>query len=604
MSKEFKDLYVRRQYRNKPAIKPEKEVIGFDTETYKGRAFLICSSDGKSHPIKGFNDILFAVHRVEYTKTLNLFYNLKFDALAMLKYLPRDVLKELYIVGKVDYEGVRINYIPKKRLSIRRQNRTVTFFDIAQYYMMSLDKASKKYLGEGKNDMDVQKFDSLAWIGRNIDEIIEYCLKDSVLCARLGVYWQRLATRAGLDFNKPMSPAYLSSRYYQAKCDIPVLYSPEVMEYSYKSYNGGRFEVFQRGYFDTLYKYDIRSAYPDVIRQLLDISRGSWYHSTVFMEGAEYGFLRCKISTVENLIQPLMLKVKGLCIFPQFKKIIKYITLDEYRFIKDHHLGTAEFLDGVFFFPTDERIVFDCVEQDYKHRAALKKRGDDLEKVFKIVLNSLYGKMIERTKKLVKCDRTVPGGSYVDVVGRNNIDTYKVRYETGNLFNPVYASLITSRTRLRLLEPLLDRQESIVSFFTDSIMSTERLPISGSGLGSWDYEGKYEGVLIGTGVYSLLNDQEYVCKLRGFRLANNVDMFDLLEKNKHRRVIKTKQKHVLSLGECLIHTRTLSVEDINRFIEQPKNIDINFDHKRLWGGDLPNCRALLRKSYASTSHVC
>ena len=71
-------------------VKPINNVnsnVAFDTETVKGRCFLISDSEGDFRNIDDLYALLCYLNQKKYRTTVNWFYNLEYDINAILKYL-------------------------------------------------------------------------------------------------------------------------------------------------------------------------------------------------------------------------------------------------------------------------------------------------------------------------------------------------------------------------------------------------------------------------------------------------------------------------------------------------------------------------------------
>jgi hypothetical protein len=122
------------------------------------------------------------------------------------------------------------------------------------------------------------------------------------------------------------------------------------------------------------------------------------------------------------------------------------------------------------------------------HRIEAKKRGDPAHFGLKLVLNSIYGKTLQK-------------------IGARKY------------FNAFVAAWITSVTRARIAEVICSTEPGeIVSVMTDGILSTKMLTLEqGEGLGSWELKTYDSGYQFAPGVYTLdQNDGTQVVKYRGF----------------------------------------------------------------------------------------
>ena len=578
--------------------------MGFDTETVNGYAVMLCDSDGNIHSVRGLDDALRHLTKEYYRYSTNFFYNLQYDMSAILKYLDHNSLLRVTEYGNYQYKDYLITYIPKKLLSIRHCKKRWDYYDLAQYFHTSLDNAGKKFIGKRKANFDITKYLTMDRFMDNWDDIASYCVQDCIVCKELGVYLQGLFHGIDVSFKNPISQASLSERYFLSHCDIPKISHFAPMRHAYNSYWGGRFEVFKRGCFDNVYSCDIRSAYPYQISKLLNLDMGVWTHELYPPENAEYGFIECLV-TLENEdigVLPWMDRKHNVLLFPQMNKNYTYITLDELKFMENHAIGEIEFISGWYWTPTEKIYPFARISDMYNNRMKLKRKGNPLEYTLKIVMNSLYGKTIQivKRKRQLK-DGEHPYGDHGVLKTLDGNDDYSIEYVTGQLFNPVYASLITSRTRLQLLELMYTNPDSVISCFTDSIFSTKKLSGKSDILGDWDDEGKGEFVILGSGVYSFLTNKGIKTRFRGFTEANKIDLFRELKRyNKGMKVALNRTK-VVKIREALIKTKEYSKEEINSFIEYGKECYINFDKKRQWERPFYSCWDVLHGSMGSST---
>ena len=108
--------------------------------------------------------------------------------------------------------------------------------------------------------------------------------------------------------------------------------------------------------------------------------------------------------------------------------------------------GTVDILRGWEFYADQEVYPFrEAIEHLYHAKSGAKK-GSYQYSLYKIVMNALYGAFYEKVK--------LPDGSF----------------RVGSLFNPVYATLITSRTRLALYREARKHKENAVCLATDGIL--------------------------------------------------------------------------------------------------------------------------------------
>jgi len=567
----WNELRFKKQYRNKRIDKELKPIIGWDSETdYNGNIWLLGNSENRYILYPDLDSILLFMSNKRYRNKLNLFFNIQFDVSVILKKLPEDKLFEIADTGNTTYNGYKLKYIDKKYFSITYQKHSVAFFDIAQFFAgFSLQTASVQFLNDSKNVVEKEEFSNPEYIKKHQNELIEYCLKDCKLTKRLGDYLFKMFKDVGVVCNQPYSTAYLSQVYFIKNCDIPKFSDvPYVAQkYAFEAYRGGRFEIRLRGmYNNPLYKYDINSAYPEQIANLIDIRKGEWIEVNKYSKKAYYGYYLIEWTPKNNLEwQPLPIQHNGVIIFPKVK-MLYWVTKKELEIAKK--LGKVLVYRGVEFYPDSIEYPFKKeITKMYNNRLELKKQNNPLQYVLKILMNSFYGKMIQR-----------------------------VNNTTGNLFLPIYATEITANTRLKIFNTLKRYNKEIIAVFTDCVISKSPLdlPVSKE-LGNWDFEIFDKGLFIQSGVYHLVGNQP-IAKFRGF--STGINLLDLLKNTQDIRN-STKftfyKKKPLKLKECIKHnfikidngkghTTQLNINKdyIGRFINVEKELDINGDIKRNW----------------------
>lgn len=559
-----------------------KKVIGFDTETQDGYCKLICDSEGRYMLCNSIEDCLAFLTNSQYRNTINLFWNIDYDFFAIIKYLPEEYLEGLYELHSIKYGKYQINWIPKKMFAIEVDKKKFLFFDLWQYYRMSLDAAAKKYLNDSKIEIDKEKFDDPNFWRENLSKIIDYCIKDAELTAKLGSLLQQKLEAIGISFDRPYSCGRISLAYFASTTEFPTYIPSEYQEYAFYSYFGGRFELLKRGYIEKVYYYDINSAYPYQIANLLDINKGEWVKARRLIEEADIGFLKIVVRKhPDSEIQPFCYREKGLVYYPKMKNVLHFATLDEVLFALDNYDDIEiDIIDGWYFLADEYVYPFKHIEEIYKKRKEIKKKDPVFQLVLKIIMNSLYGKFAERKKACKIVDKPL-------ATDEKYFDGEQIRYvrryiKIGEAFNPVYASLITARTRLQLLEKALKRPNDIVAMFTDAIMTEKPFIEVSSELGEWNLETQGEGLFLLCGVYTIRNNEEVITKLRGIHIK---DKIDLIEEIKHKPDTKDLEwiwKKALKLGEVLKHHNLYTIQDLNRFIDYRKELHINAEQKRIW----------------------
>jgi len=479
-------------------------------------------------------------------------YNLKYDEGALVQRLPIDRLNDLRLEGKVEHNGYHYRCIPRKMLSVRKGNNTITIYDMLTFFGTSLDAAAKEYLGEGKIDEDTSKYTPVH-VGRNWRSIGNYCVRDAQLVQRLAETLIRQFEGYGVYPQKLYSPAYVSAQYFRGKTAYVGVgrfwvWYRDLLDAALASYAGGKFEVTWRGA-DYLYEYDINSAYPRQIADLIDITDAEIRHGKRYEKAATYGYIQCSVGVPSDVYSPCPIRRGSVNTFPvgEFETVL---TKAEYDYLRARGCR-LRIQDGWW-------IMARGGEYPYRHeverlftlkdKAKREKRKLDYQ-LIKLMLNSFYGKMAQ----------LIP---------------IKGRFRAGWSWNPIYAAIITANVRIQVTE-MQNTYMDVVGVHTDSVIAREPLPLGKSkALGDWAYECEGDGVLVGSGIYQVGKKSKY----RGFR--TKTPLLETLSTRKRSVTIPTHRPY--SWRE--VAHRGMDTEYINRFVDESKALDLNFDTKRLWFG--------------------
>jgi len=134
----------------------------------------------------------------------------------------------------------------------------------------------------------------------------------------------------------------------------------------------------------------------------------------------------------------------------------------------------------------------------------------------------------------------------------------------------------------------------VVGVHTDSVISRQPLPVNGATeLGAWAFETKGDGILLGSGVYQIGDKSRF----RGF--PTKTPLRDALSTSGKEVVIPVHRPH--TWREVIFHGHP--PEYINRFVDEDKSLNINFDTKRLWYGEWRTPRQVFDKPLESSPLV-
>jgi len=571
-AKDLTFVKTRRQNRN-PNISERRIILGADTETDNGNIFLLelSNEDKLEYPNITFTNI--AKFLLKHEGTWIFFYNLQYDAECILKLLPKSILDSYKKKRILDfsYEGYHVRYIPKKQLTIRKGNHSISCYDIAQYFEnKKLDKAycehTKKSLDpaylEVKNER--KKF-SLRYFLRNKNKIRRYCLEDCILTKELADLW----ASTFYDVFGFYPANWISSGYLAEKVlifnsvDIASFTDIEysVQDLAWKSFYGGRFELVQRGFIGDCYLYDINSAYPYALTFLPDITNGKWMESTKINPHASVGFFHIRANVSDSVkIAPFPFRTKNNRIIYPTGEFETFVTLEELKAVHGDTRIKYKIIESYQFIanPNCTYPFRDFIKSQYQKRLELKQQENSLERAIKIVLNSMYGKTAQR-----------------------------VNNKMGNLFNPAIASFITGFARAHLYRFMKENnlEKEVVAFATDSIACRKKIPnLNSKKLGEMklDKQG-HDAYFLSNGFYRI--NGTWKNRGIGYDTERKIEIEHLDTKidKKGQLFITVQTTKTTHIKGGIVHDK---IDQIGKIETHEKKIGLNSDRKRYWFSDL------------------
>lgn len=585
--------------------------IGWDTETINGNICVIANSDEKPLRDPTIDSLFDFLLTKRYQYAINWFYCPKgYDMEVILKFLPREELDKCKDPNKdrqipvFRYGDYKLTYIPMKKLSITKGHHTTTFYDVRQYYGRSLAYDYLRYIHKlPDSDIDIltkhpdeqdhtkhassifhdlpddtkveiissmkmkklrSKFTTRMW-NREKKSITDYCIKDAKWTSKLGEYMVKLLhDSTSLYFRNYSGPAYITEKMlihkglhnYIPKMQTYVNSGQlPLVELAYNSYFGGWFEMYKRGFVGNTWQYDLNSAYPDAFSRLPDITKGKWIgHKTEILDNTLLGFAKVRMDIPEDAnIGPLPFR-QGHKILRPLGQFETFATIDELRTLDPTWytiLDSYQYLDEDPTYPFYSHIV-----EMYQQRQKLKKEGNDLQLVFKIMLNSLYGK------------------------------TGQTRPFVGNIFNPIIFAFLTGFVRAKMYNFIKTNNlwKNVIAIATDGIFLTRPVDI-----GKNDKLGELSAVydkpsqdtfFVQNGFYRAhAKWKQRGLGSLGTKTIENVELKEV--GNELYGVFEVSRSH--RLVSSIIRGLHSDIGKIERF---EKRIDLNGDRKRIWDSDL------------------
>jgi len=577
-----------------------EKILAFDTETYHGCCKLIACSGKKSKLNPSFLDCLkFLFYLADNPNIYRFFYNIDFDFSSILKLWKSsiNVLKKR-ILRKIEWlkNGIEVKYksyilmwIKGRMLSIKHitRRKSVVITDIFNFFREGLNKESEKYINDIKiNDINGNLLNnSLDYWKKRQKDIIEYCIQDCILTKKLGIKLIDTINKINQPLPKYLvSSASLSKQYFRLNCYIPsISHIPKkILQISYDTYFGGRFEMFKRGWFNELFLYDIVSQYPSFIKRNPNLRNGVWKKSLYIPKKECFAYYLVKLNIPkEYKIPTIPIRHNGVNKFPNgiIKKWITWYDLDlirdyivkvykGYRFLKASKSKTN---------PIDNSKPFEkAIDNLFKKKQIFKKETLEYN-LTKLTMNAVYGCFIETHKNYDK------EGNY--------------ELNSGIMFNSVYASQITAFGRWSVIKDIpKEYYNNIIAIHTDSIISDislDKFLDIGKELSQWNLEVKGKGIILNTGMYQIGN----LVKTRGIpkKFIKNWLRFSL--KNQIYKKKMFEIPHMRKLSEGLIRDKSLI--NVNTIMDDKRSVNCNSNTKRDWISNFRSFKEVISKNIDS-----
>lgn len=427
-------------------------------------------------------------------------FGLNYDFSMILKDLPLD---RLLWLKQSEYKSClwkswRITLLPKRCLTITERNgkkRTVRIWDTLTFFQSSFVSAAEKcglLSGDSKEELlrymksEREHFDKHAM--DKVEEYNEYeCDLGIQMFSKIRHHWTDLGLRL-MQFHGAgaVSAAMLRQnniKQYMDRESDGMKLPPEVAG---GAYYGGRFDYSRQGLLGTVHEYDINSAYPFQASRLPCLSHAHWVRRNGYVP-VTYGVYKLRWHHT-GAWAPFPYRTS--------KHSIHYLSSGG-GYYYNREVESARAFAEIDVEETWELVVecdhvpFDWIPRYYAYRRELLQRGDYGERIIKLGLNALYGKLAQS-----------------DGYG-GHLPAYQ---------NFIWAGMITSNTRAMLLDAAAQDPYAITHMATDGIYSTRPLELDcdDTRLGAWGHKVLEDMLLVCNGIYQSRNDGRMIAKSRGW----------------------------------------------------------------------------------------
>ena len=372
-------------------------------------------------------------------------------------------------------------------------------------------------------------------------------------------------------------------------------YKSGLLDYSMRSYHGGKIESYILGYVPKAKVIDITSAYPYAMSNLPKMTSLIVYDTDKEkLKKYFYAFIKCKIYIKDkNLIHPVIVEnpINKSNISPYgYLPSDTVITKIEYDYLISKGVK-IEIIDYYAVIHVENVFPYrEMVNKLFNERLKYKKSNPSLSQMYKIILNSLYGITYELT----------------DVYTENNDIIEWVGYRAGDFFNSVTASYITALTRTYLSDVsynIITNGGEVYLNMTDSVIYDGHcsLPVFSKNkiLGFFENPNCVKNIyILGAGRYEYQDEftKEFIIKNRGFSVkVKDKSFYSSLDLSG-----KINLAHRTFVTSFKATTKKYNYEKLGYLIDDTYNIDpFNLGGKRV----IRNYNVNLNTDYTKTDPV-
>jgi hypothetical protein len=465
---------------------------------------------------------------------LHIAFAFGYDVQMILRDLPRATAATLWTTGKCRWGPYRLTYEPRRTFSVyRRQGgRWVggRVWDTFGFFQASFVKALALYgvATDVQASIAAMKLRRAHFTRRDLPAMTRYALDECRALVLLLEAVRQAATDAGLTLRRWDGAGAVASALLRAhdaprylpRPPVPVAGDPwptDVRTGARHAYFGGRIEVGRVGHTaGPVVRYDVRSAYPAILATLPD-GRG-WWREVPSPAGLTVGGTAApSLHWVEWNFTP------GARWYPFPWRARDGAVLYPHRgagwyWSPEVAAAASAWMDRTLRGTLALGRTFTYVPEDptsspwgwipdlYAQRAQLKREGRGEEKILKLGMNSLYGKLAQSL------------GGTVDACPRWHCLEW--------------AGYITAAIRAKLYTAAVAAGPRAIALATDAIFTTGRVPAldqdAGDALGQWERTRYRSGSWVQSGVYWVGTGGDEAAYHRGFS-AQQLHRADVLK---------------------------------------------------------------------------
>lgn len=500
----------------------ERRFIALDSQVLNDRLAIVGASINEfiespldSITLEQFLEWWFHLDRLRRVRDFNKTYVgfvIHIAVCHLVNKLPKRKQTALFNSEPVRHAGYELHYVPNKWFRAtklkpgnrKKSNRTLTWYDTWSYFRTDFLGALNSLFWDRK---EVRWYLKLLKVPDDLEHWEQLCERvryRAGLQAAMVHRMQHDLAGIGLHPTRWYGPSAMASQALERwgirtqRIDYPYESTPiGLYQALHGSYYGARIEVLKLGSFGRTWDYDIRSAYPAAMLALPAITQKAQWYAVDEWSNHPFSIWYCRFRHPDDAhigVFPWRSKL-GTILFPRAGE--GWYWYPEVAYYLERYPEHIEILEGweVDGYPC---TLGEHIRELYTLRRELRKLEHPMQHTVKELLQSIYGKFIQN-------------------VGRPRFRSI------------AWAGYITAWTRAQLLRACAGREDRVIAFNTDGILSTGPLRVDrGLDLGKWEVNRYAHSTVLMSGTYRLLGrDNEEVVATRGY--AYGLDWNDVLE---------------------------------------------------------------------------
>lgn len=549
----------------------ERKIASFDIETYSDKNLFLFGSVWYEEKHRIFYEPEEMIDWI--VKNLGGYWifatNLEFDFFALWKNFLKKYPNTPIFKNRLLCVKVFNTETSKKRYMIKNE---IKFLDTMNYVPISVESLGKI--------IGIEKMKKPEKLGKHFREMteeerdyfIKYNVQDSRITYEFVKWFQKELMSFGAELDITISRIALQT--FRRKFFDDLWFSPKrrINDFVREAYYGGRTEVFKRGKVSDLNYYDVNSLYPSVMLDAIPHPNTAKFIEKFEMKHLGYsGVARAEVFCPDNIFPYLPFRTKtGKLIFPTGTFSGTWTT---YELNVALSLGykILKLENGIIY--TEKKEFFrDYVNTLYEKRMKFKKEKNPAELIFKLLLNSLYGKFGQRGT----AEEWIHASEYTDDMFEDVkeiiADAYiRVRKDMkeSTFIHPIVSAYITAYARTKLYFILIKNDPYYCD--TDSLFTKNEIKTSDR-LGDLKLECKIKsGIIVKPKCYFIDTDdmkKPIQAKIKGAKRLTPEGFREVLEGRPvfYEKFMKFKEsvKRKMDVNEKLIVNKKFLLEDDKR----------------------------------------